>query len=129
MLKKYVNLEDLNEEEKRTGRISYARLCDRLFRNMILCNNILEVDEFLLDRQELGEPSGDEYYDEIFQWYIVDVDNWTLEKLKELNYNGILLYYCEPLEVYVLGVDHWGTSWTYVMTDIGYTDNLDEADL
>lgn len=130
MLKKYVLESKLNEYEREHKRISYATLCDFLFSDMILCNKILDVDYNLLENQELGSLYDEETeeYDEVYQWYIVNVDSWMLDKLKELNFNEIQLFYSDVLEEYILGVTHWGTSWDYVLTDIGYTEDLDESD-
>lgn len=130
MLKKYVLESKLNEYEREHKRISYKTLCDFLFYDMVLCNNILNVDENLLDNQEIGSLYDEETedYDEVYQWYIVNADSWAIEKLKELDFNGIQLFYSDVLENYILGVTHWGTSWDYVLTDIGYTEDLDESD-
>ena len=130
MLKKYVLESKLNEYEREHKRISYATLCDFLFSDMILCNKILDVDYNLLDNQELGSLYDEETdeYEEVYQWYIVNVDSWMLNKLKELDFDGIQLFYSDVLEKYILGVTHWGTSWDYVLTDVGYTEDLDESD-
>lgn len=61
----------------------------------------------------------DPRYKDIFQYYIVS-DN-ALELLREA---GEAIYICEGLDLIVWGVDHWGTSWDYVMTNIKL--NLDE---
>ena len=130
MLKKYVLESKLNEYEREHKRISYATLCDFLFSDMILCNKILDVDYNLLDNQELGSLYDEETdeYEEVYQWYIVNVDSWMLDKLKELDFDGIQLFYSDVLEEYILGVTHWGTGWDYVLTDVGYTEDLDESD-
>ncbi len=52
-------------------------------------------------------------YDEIYQYYIVS-DNGA-EILKEINE---IVFYNEELDMYVWGVTHWGTSWSYVLTNI-----------
>ena len=50
---------------------------------------------------------------DIFQYFIVS-DN-ALDLLKEAHE---IVFYCEPLDCYVWGVTHWGTSWDYVLTSI-----------
>ena len=63
---------------------------------------------------EISELESGEYTDpEIFQWYIVDGN--AVEILEEANE---IVYYNEALDMYVWGVTHWGTSWSYVLTDI-----------
>lgn len=131
-MKKYVsNLEELNGEEKRTGKISYRRLIERVSNNLILCNNIVNIDESLFDNIVLGEIYDEETeeYIEIYQYFIIDIDEYQIEKLQELKCNDLIIAYSEKLENYILFVDHLGTSWDYVMTDIEYTTNYEEADI
>ena len=125
-LKKYVNYEELNEEEKKRNKISYKRLINRITNNLILCNNIVNIDDNIFDNIAVGEIPEDS---EIFQYFIIDVDEWTIEKLQNKKCYDVIIAYSEILENYVLMVDHFGTSWDYVMTDIEPTENIDEADL
>ena len=96
--------------------------------NLVLCNNIPQVDEYLFDNIENGsfwgyyDENGDEcdeenavgqYETEVFQWFIID-DN-TAERLRRSTKE--LVCYSEKLDVYVLGVTHYGTAWDYVTTD------------
>ena len=61
-----------------------------------------------------SDDDGNEYYNEIYQYYIIDgngadlLQRWTDE----------IVYYLPALDMYVWGVTHWGTSWDYVLTDI-----------
>ena len=128
-LKFYCNLEDLNEEEKRTNRISYRRLIERIGR-VWLFNKAPELSNYDFE-YEVGsdyDEENDDYID-IYQYYLIDADNYTLRKLNEINCKDVIIAYSETLEEYVLFVDHFGTSWDYVMTDFEPTDNLDEADI
>lgn len=126
-LKMYVNMEDLNEYEKKHNRISYKRLVERYFQNMILCNNIVyNFDENIeivagTDYDEENEENID-----IYQYFIVDgyFDEDDLQKIG--NELGVV-YYDNKLELYILGVTHFGTSWDYVLTDIEPTNNLNES--
>ena len=127
-LKFYCNLEDLNEEEKRTNRISYRRLIDRIGR-VWLFNKAPELSNYDFE-YEIGSDYDEETdeYEEIYQYYLIETDNYTLQKLNEINCKDIIIAYSETLEEYVLMVTHWGTSWDYVMTEFEPTGNLDEAD-
>lgn len=69
---------------------------------------IAELQEKITELQE-----EQDYYPEIYQYYIVS-DNGA-EILKEINE---IVYYNEELDMYVWGVTHFGTSWSYVLTDI-----------
>ena len=126
---KYVNENDLNEEEKRTGKISYRRLVERCG-DVWLFNNAPKLSnydfEFVLNNEY--DEENDEYID-IYQHYLISINPYTLEKLQELNVKDLIIAWSENLEEYVLFVDHFGTSWDYVMTDIYYTTNYEKADL
>ena len=128
MKKLYVNKEDLNEKELKTGRVSYKRLVDCYVGDIVLCNNITEVDDEIwdnVDESNLIDEDGDEINDlDIYQYYICNVSEWAKEQLKG---TGVILSYSKVLDCDVLMVQHWGTSWDYVMTDIEWTENLEEA--
>ena len=128
MKKLYVNKEDLNEKELKTGRVSYKRLVDHYVGDIVLCNNITEVDDEIwdnVDESNLIDEDGDEMNDlDIYQYYICNVSEWAKEQLKG---TGVILSYSKVLDCDVLMVQHWGTSWDYVMTDIEWTENLEEA--
>lgn len=70
-----------------------------------------EIEE-LQDRIDELEEEQDRM-DEIFQYYIVSSNG--AEILKEINE---IVFYNEELDMYVWGVTHLGTSWSYVLTDI-----------
>ena len=142
MSKFYVNKEELNQEELRTGKVSYGRLVNRLIPNMVLCNSIEELDcdlfsnmiigdiNYYIDnegnyrtQEEYEEDTTGEIYEEtevIYQYYLCDLSEWDLDYLKELG--GVLLAYSNMLDLYVLMVNHYGTSWDYVMTDIEWAE-------
>jgi hypothetical protein len=118
-------IENPHEElQGQTVRCNYSQI---FYPNssLILCNNIPQVDEYLFDNIENGsfweycDENGDEcdeenaiyrYESDIFQWYIID--NSTAERLKRSTKE--LIFYSEKLDVYVLGVTHYGTAWDYV---------------
>ena len=140
ILKMYVKNEDLNEYEKENNKISYKRLVNRLFTDMILCNDIVKLFYTELNGQYI-EPEfvvGCDYNEEyeenidVYQYFIVDFNSYTyehiLKKYAEQLSNEIILYYIEELDLYILGVTHFGTGWDYVLTDIEPTDNINESD-
>ena len=118
-------IENPHEElQGQTVRCNYSQI---FYPNsgLILCNNIPQVDEYLFDNIENGsfityyDEKGDECDEEnaveqcendIFQWYIID--NSTAERLKRSTKE--LIFYSEKLDVYILGVTHYGTAWDYV---------------
>lgn len=102
---RYIHKDDLNSYEIENKRLSYYNL----FYNdesMILCNNIAN------DWEELELMNGD-IDDEIYQYYIID--DSTAQRLID-NTDEIILYH-NRLDIYILGVCHYGTSWKYVLTD------------
>ena len=125
----YVKNEDLNEYEKEHNKISFKRLINKLFSDMILCNDITKIfysdinGIYIEPELKIGEnydvESGE--YIDIYQYFIVDFSNWTYEfmkKYKEDLGKEFILYYIDELDLYILGVTHFGTGWDYVLTDI-----------
>lgn len=70
-----------------------------------------EIEELQERINELEEEQ--DYYPEIYQYYIVSDNGARL--LEEINE---IVFYNEELDMYVWGVTHFGTSWSYVLTDI-----------
>lgn len=123
MKKFYIsNKSELNDEELRTGKVSYRRIVERFIGDLVLCNNINELDTSIWDnlRNELEED------DEIYQYYICDISEWDKEYLEELG-EPLILSYSDMLDLDILMVNHFGTSWDYVMTDVEWSENLEEC--
>jgi hypothetical protein len=138
-LKFYVsNMEDLNEYEREHNKISYRRLINKFFTDMILCNDITKLfyneigGKYCEPTLELGadyDEETDEYFD-IYQYFIVDFSSYTyslFEKYREQLGNELILYYIDELDIYILGVTHFGTGWDYVLTDLEPTTDYNEA--
>ena len=109
---RYISKKDLNSYELENKRLSYYNL----FYNdesLILCNNIInDIDDMELVNGSEYDEENDTYFD-VYQYYIID-DN-TANRLIE-NTNEII-YYHNRLDIYILGVSHFGTGWQYVLTD------------
>ena len=111
--------------------ISYGTLTSFIFTDMILCNNIEKYrDNWYLELGEEFNEEEEEYID-IYQYYIVDVDTWRLEKYKEYlqetnKPSDLILWYDNELDIYILGVSHCGTSWSYVPTNIEINEQEEE---
>lgn len=113
------NENNLNEEEKRTGCISYARLVERVtHNNIVLCNNIAKVDYSIFDNIDSDL--------EIYQYYLCYLSESDLQYNSRFN-DCLIFGYSDMLDLYVLCVDHWGTSWDYVMTDIKWSTDLEKC--
>ena len=122
-------IEKLNEYEKEHQKISYRTLLNKLNINRILCNNIIEIDEFLLDNIEVGKIYDEEngYYNDIYQYFIIDCNEWDIEYIKKYYNNELIIAYSEKLDNYILLVDHFGTAWDYVLTDVSFSSNWKEV--
>lgn len=129
-IKMYVSMEDLNEEEKRANRISYKRLIERISNNIFLFNKACDLSnydfEFVLN-SDYDEENED--YKEIYQYYLININEYMLEILQQIDCKDLIIAYSETLENYILLVDHFGTSWDYVLTNIEPTNNINESNI
>lgn len=99
--------------------INYLTLVKFLFTDKILCNDIMSVNKNYLSRQlECGTDEDVDFY----QYYIVNIDNWHFKQYVDYcegkGIEPLTVYYLDNLDIYILAVDHCGTSWDYVSTDI-----------
>jgi len=123
------NKNDLNEHEKKYNRISYRRLVERLG-DIWLFNQAPALSDYDFE-YELNSDYNEETdeYTDIYQYYLFDINSYMIEKLQKLQCTDLIIAWSAKLENYILLVDHFGTSWDYVLTDIIPTTKYDEADL
>ena len=57
------------------------------------------------------------YYDDIYQYFIID--DCSSDLFIKLEYP---VFYSNALNVYVVGITHWGTSWNYILTNQTFDD-------
>lgn len=130
----WTEVTDRDELDGEKVRCNYSQL----FRDddcLLLCNNIREVDDSIFDNVEGGElywyedDDGNELTEEeveelgwenvnqidhdIYQYYLID--NMLAHSL--MNHTDNIVMYSDKLDLYVLGVTHCGTSWSYVAED------------
>lgn len=76
--------------------------------SQIIENEINEINDKIeeLENEQYNEP-------DFFQLFIVD--DWGARLLQDINE---VVYYNEKLDMYLWGVTHYGTSWSYVLTNI-----------
>ena len=89
---------------------TYRAAVEWLNTNLVLCNRLPEIDSTIWENMRQGFDEETE----IFQWYITDASDTDVDWLEE--HFGLLFTYSELLECWILCVDHYGTSWDYVMT-------------
>ena len=129
-MKKYISkLEDLNEYEREHNKISYRRLIERIG-DIWLFNKAYELSnyDFEMVLGDIYDEENDEYT-EIYQYYLININPYTLELLQKANCKDLIIAWSETLEEYILCVDHFGTGWDYVLTDIEPTTDYNEADI
>lgn len=109
--------EDFNEKYL-YGNLSYATLCKLCFSDMILCNDIDKIEDYSIwdnmefDREE--DENGDYDYPEIYQYYLVEINDYFFEKYKD----NFIMTYSDKLNLWILCVDHLGTSWKMVSSGV-----------
>lgn len=57
------------------------------------------------------------YYNDIYQYYIID--DYSKDLFIDLEYP---VFYSNELNVYVVGITHYGTSWSYILTNKTFDD-------
>ena len=110
--------EKMGEYEKEQGRASYLTLVNYFIGDRVLCNNIVNIDDSVyMNMENAGENS------EIYQYFICNIGGYDREQALRA---GLILSYSDMLDCDVLCVDHFGTSWDYVLTDVKLFDNWEE---
>ena len=98
---------------------TYTKAVKYLHNSLILCNEITSLEDDFLDlRFDLDDD------DTIYQFFLTDCsedDVNFLEKAFNLKFA-----YSNKLDLFVLCVDHFGTSWDYVPCDCMDDDIPDE---
>lgn len=108
-----------NSEEVEALKEEIADIENRL---EFLTDEEIEEDQMLQEEinsiqeqiEELEEEQERSYNQEIFQYYIVS--DQGAEMIKQ--YTEDPLFHNETLDMYVWGITHYGTSWSYVLTDV-----------
>ena len=111
-------------ENLKAERTSYREMIDFCCDNLIMNNYIVqELNEkgfcFEIENGTDYDEEEDFYYD-VYQCFIID--SRDAERLKE--YTNELVYYCEDLDLYILGVCHFGTPWNGVPAN--WKDEIEE---
>lgn len=108
-----------SDYELKHKKASYETIVKMLVGDIVLCNKIAEIDYSVWDNLEFELEEDDE----IYQWYLCNISDYDKKIAKEC---GLLFTYSDLLDCDVLCVDHWGTSWDYVLTECEITDNIEE---
>jgi hypothetical protein len=121
MDKRYFYGNEISKYGIENNRVDYGTLA-KCF-DAVLCNDIRKLfystingdymEPELVNGPDYNEEDDDYYYD-IYQYYIIDKTGYRL--LTELT--NEIVYYIEELDIAIWGVTHFGTSWDYVLTNI-----------
>lgn len=119
MNKKYFYGNEVSEYGIQHNRVDYRTLAKSF--DAVLCNNITSLFYSTVNGEyyELEQVNGfidnsDEEPADIYQYYIISDSGYNILRY----HTDEIVYYIEPLDIYVWGVTHYGTSWDYVLTDI-----------
>lgn len=111
---------------------NYATAVKWCNNSLILCNDIANVDPSIIDNcrfnffyyededgnryeSESDAPDNTELYErsvDIYQYYLTNCTMSDVDYLEQTF--GLKFSYSDMLDLFVLCVDHWGTSWDYV---------------
>lgn len=100
-------------------RVDYAALVGSF--DAVLANNIRSITGW--DNWELVNGEGDSYedpetgeegYNEFYQEYIISDEGARILK----QWTNETVWYNDELNLYLWSVSHFGTAWSYVLTDI-----------
>ena len=105
------------------NRLDYRTLAE-MVGDMILCNNIVKLmygasidGEYVWADIENGSEYDEECEDEpkdFYQYFIISGNGADILK----RYTNETIWYIPQLDMYIWGIDHFGTSWDYVLTEI-----------
>lgn len=92
--------------------------------DMVMCNNIPEIDPSVYDNarfnwvEEIEEEDGEtyEHETEVYQWFLLAASESDIEYAEKV-FPDALFTYSDKLDLFVLCVDHWGSSWSIVNFD------------
>ena len=135
----------MGDYETENGYASYRTIIDYFCGNIVLCNNIVSVDVSIYENMnnnglyyyntETNEEATQEDYNndekgiieveypEIYQYFICNLTDYNKEQLEKA---GVILSYSNMLECDILCVEHWGTSWDYVLTNVKLFDTYED---
>ena len=137
--------EKMGQYEREQGFASYRTIVDYFVGDIVLCNNIINIDTSVYDNlptieryynENDEEITEEEYYNDdnaycdnsisdIYQFYLCNISEYDKEQCLA---SGLIISYSDLLECDVLCVDHFGTSWDYVLTNVKLFDNYDELE-
>ena len=113
-----IHINEVSEMARKKNCLDYASMVEwSTYGHMVRLNvspwSMAEDWEKQNDDEEDEEQDEDEADEEVFQWFIIS--EHSVEFF--VHYTNELIYYSESLDMYLLGVTHFGTAWSGVMTE------------
>lgn len=96
--------------------ISYRTAVNWLNGNLILCNDIPQIDDSIWDEMRFDLEDEEGCCDEIFQFFLTSYNGSDVEWLEKTF--GLTFTYSNLLNLYILCVTHFGTSWDAVPVEV-----------
>ena len=109
---KYFCGNEISKYGQQHNRLDYATFAKAF--DAVLNNSIMEKGWNIGSGWELVNSSDYDEDTEVFQWFIVSDSGARMIQ----DYTDEILYYHEDLDIYLWGVNHFGTSWDYVLMDV-----------
>lgn len=112
--KKKIYFDDVSEMAKEENRLDYASMVDWCTDGHMVGLNVPPwkmAEDW--ERQTADDDEEEEEDYEVFQLFIISDDAAQFF----MQFTNELIYYSEELDMYILGVTHLGTAWSYVMTE------------
>lgn len=96
--------------------ISYSEAIKTFGNSFIRCNNVTDIDSCMWENMHgnFYKEDGETFID-IYQFMITDCSPEDVKYLTE--WYDLAFLYSEVLDCFILCVDHYGTSWDYVMIE------------
>lgn len=112
-----IYFDDVSEMAREENRLDYASMVDWCTDGSMVSLHVspwkmAEDWERQYESDEDDEDEDDED-EEVFQCFIISDDAAQFF----MQFTNELIYYSEELDMYILGVTHLGTAWSYVMTE------------
>ena len=79
--------------------------------DLVLFNKCIDLEGGAVLEDYYNEVNYSEK-DEVFQWYAISIDEFGKEYLNKTY--DLSIFYSNTLDLYILPVYHFGTSWEYV---------------
>ena len=108
----------LKDDEIIDGYLTEAKAFDIFFTDMIMANNYLQNNYDNLDILVSGYNEEEDYYEDEYQVFIVNIDYDEELTTKAIEKMGNTFYYDNINEIYLIGITDLGTSRTIVPTNL-----------